>query len=174
MNAADEASRSCWMESLPAVDAPLLTGQAECDLVVVGSGIAGLSCAHEAARLGRQVIVIDRGRICGGMTCRTTAHLATEIDDFYSELIRAHGEEEARLYHESQIAAVNRVEAICAEENIAADFARVDGFLIAANPDHQSDLEEEYAACRRLDVAVEWSDSAPVPLPISVMYNSPV
>lgn len=165
MNAADEASRSCWMESLPAVDAPLLTGQAECDLVVVGSGIAGLSCAHEAARLGRQVIVIDRGRICGGMTCRTTAHLATEIDDFYSELIRAHGEEEARLYHESQIAAVNRVEAICAAENIAADFARVDGFLIAANPDHQSDLEEEYEACRRLDVAVEWSDSVPVPLP---------
>jgi glycine/D-amino acid oxidase-like deaminating enzyme/nitrite reductase/ring-hydroxylating ferredoxin subunit len=165
MNVADEASRSCWMEALPEVAAPPLTGEAQCDLLVVGSGIAGLSSAYEAARFGRQVMVIDRGRICGGMTARTTAHLASEIDDFHAELIRARGEEEARLYHESQLAAINRIEAICEEEGIDADFARLDGYLIAAEPSHQSDLEEEYEACRRLEVDVEWSDSAPVPLP---------
>ena len=165
MNVADEASRSCWMDAMPEVAAPPLTGKAECDLVVIGSGIAGLSSAYEAARFGRQVIVIDRGRICGGMTSRTTAHLASEIDDFYSELIRARGEDEARLYRESQVAAVNRVEAICAEEGIEADFARLDGFLVAAAPDHQRDLEQEYKACRRLDVAVEWADTSPVPVP---------
>jgi hypothetical protein len=165
VNVADEASRSCWMEAMPAVDAPPLAGEAQCELVVIGSGIAGLSAAYEAARSGRRVLVIDRGRICGGMTARTTAHLASEIDDFYSELVRAHGEEDARLYHESQVAAVNRVAAICREEGIAADFARVDGFLIAAEPDHQKDLEEEYEACRSLDIEVEWANEAPVPLP---------
>ena len=165
MNVADEASRSCWMDAMPELAAPPLEGNAQCDLVVIGSGIAGLSSAYEAARFGQQVIVIDRGRICGGMTARTTAHLVTEIDDFYSELIRAHGEDRARLYHESQVAAVNRVEAICVEEGIAADFARVDGFLIAARPEHQADLDEEYDACRRLEVEVEWVDEAPVPLP---------
>ena len=41
--------------------------------------------------------------------------LATELDDFYSELIRVRGEDQARLYHDSQVAAVNRIEAICAE-----------------------------------------------------------
>ena len=164
MNVADQASRSCWMDAMPEVAAPPLTGKAECDLVVIGSGIAGLSSAYEAARFGKRVIVIDRGRICGGMTSRTTAHLASEIDDFYSELVRARGEEEARLYHESQVAAVNRVEAICEEEGIAADFARVDGFLIAAKRDHQRDLEDEFEACRGLGVEVEWSDEAPVPL----------
>ena len=165
MNVADEASRSCWADAMPKVAAPPLSGEAQCDLVVIGSGIAGLSSAYEAARFGRRVIVIDRGRICGGMTARTTAHLVTEIDDFYSELIRAHGEDQARLYHESQVAAVNRVEAICEEEGIDADFARVDGFLIAARPEHQKDLDDEYEACRRLDVDVEWSEQAPVPLP---------
>ena len=165
MNVADEASRSCWMEAMPAVAAPPLTGQASCDLVVIGSGIAGLSAAYEAARFGQKIIVIDRGRICGGMTARTTAHLASEIDDFYSELIRAHGEDEARLYHDSQVAAVNRIEAICADEGIDADFARVDGYLIAGRAKDQSDLEDEYDACRSLGVDVEWSDSAPVPIP---------
>ena len=165
MNVADEASRSCWMDAMPRHAAPALTRDAACDLVVIGSGIAGLSAAYEAACLGRQVTVIDRGRICGGMTARTTAHLATEIDDFYSELVRAHGEGKAKLYHESQLAAVDRIEAICTDEGIDADFARVDGFLIAANSDHQQDLDDEYETCRRLGVAVEWSDTAPVPLP---------
>ena len=164
MNVSDEASRSPWMEAMPAVTAPPLTGEAACDLVVIGSGIAGLSSAYEAARFGRRVLVIDRGRICGGMTARTTAHLATEIDDFYSELIRAHGEDKARLYHDSQVAAVNRVEAICADEGIDADFARLDGFLIAGRPEEQADLDEEYDACRQIGVDVEWSDTAPVPL----------
>lgn len=165
MNVSDEASRSCWMDQMPTVSAPPLTGEARCDLVVIGSGMSGLSCAYEAARFGRNVIVIDRGRICGGMTSRTTAHLASEIDDFYSELIRAHGEDQARLYHDSQVAAVNRIEAICEEEGIEADFARLDGFLIPAKADHQQDLEEEFDACQRLGVEVEWARQAPVPLP---------
>jgi len=165
MNVADEASRSCWMDALPQVAAPPLAGETECDLVVIGSGIAGLSSAYEAARLGRRVVVIDRGRICGGMTARTTAHLASEIDDSYAALIRAHGEDQARLYHESQVAAVNRAEAICADEGFDADFVRVDGFLVPAEARHQDRLEEELEACRRLEVAADWADAAPVPLP---------
>src|SRR5690242_17853337 len=113
MNVGDEHSRSLWMAETPVVQAPRLTGDAEADAVVVGSGIAGLSTAYELARQGRSVIVIDRGGIGTGMTARTTAHLASEIDDYYHELIHARGEDDARRYHESQVAAINRIEAIC-------------------------------------------------------------
>jgi glycine/D-amino acid oxidase-like deaminating enzyme len=163
MNVGDEASRSCWMDETPAIDAPRLDADAYCDVVVIGSGIAGLSVAYELARFGRSVIVIDRGRIGTGMTARTTAHLATELDDYYSELIKVRGEDEARLYHDSQVAAVNRIEAICRDEAIDADFARVDGFLFPAEAKHVSELEREYEACRTIGVPVEWADRAPVP-----------
>lgn len=162
MNVGDEQSRSFWMETGPAIDAPALTGDAECDVVVIGSGIAGLSIAYELARFDRRVIVIDRGRIGYGMTARTTAHLATALDDLYSELIRVRGEDEARLYYDSQVAAVNRIEAIGRDEGVNV-FARVDGYLFAAEEDHQRDLEKEYDACRTLGVDVEWADRAPVP-----------
>ncbi|MFN3943441.1 MAG: FAD-dependent oxidoreductase [Allosphingosinicella sp.] len=163
MNVGDERSRSCWMEEGPAADAPPLESHATCDVVVVGSGIAGLSTAYELARFGRQVIVIDRGRIGWGMTVRTTAHLATELDDFYSELIAIRGEDDARIYHDSQVAAVNRIEAIVRDEGIDCDFARIDGYLFAAEDSHRADLEEEYQACRAIGVDVEWADRAPVP-----------
>ncbi len=58
------------------------------------------------------VIVLDRGAIAGGMTSRTTAHLAPICDDGVSALIKLRGEDMARLFQDSQEAAVDRIEAI--------------------------------------------------------------
>jgi glycine/D-amino acid oxidase-like deaminating enzyme/nitrite reductase/ring-hydroxylating ferredoxin subunit len=163
MNVGNEHSRSYWMNETPVIQAAPLTSDDQCDVVIVGAGIAGLSTAYELARCGRSVVVIDRGEIGTGMTARTTAHLATELDDFYSELIRVRGEDEARIYHDSQIAAVNRIEAICRDEQIDCQFSRLDGFLIPTDEGPISDFQEEYDACRTIGVEVEWADRAPVP-----------
>jgi glycine/D-amino acid oxidase-like deaminating enzyme/nitrite reductase/ring-hydroxylating ferredoxin subunit len=160
-NVGSERSQSLWMSDGLSIAAGHLGTDASCDVVIVGAGIAGLSCAHELTRLGRSVIVIDRGPIGWGMTLRTTAHLASALDDYYSELIKVHGEGQARLYHDSQVAAINRIEAIC--EDIEADFARVDGFLFPAKPSHISTLEKEFDACSKIGVDVDWYECAPLP-----------
>jgi glycine/D-amino acid oxidase-like deaminating enzyme/nitrite reductase/ring-hydroxylating ferredoxin subunit len=155
---------SFWYEDAGLETRPPLTADADCDLLVVGSGIAGLSTAYEAARFGWKVIVIDRAETIGGvMTPRTTAHLATELDDYYHRLIKARGEDDARTYYESQVAAVNRIEAICRDEGIDADFTRIDGYLVPAEPGHMRGLQDEFDACQRLGVEVEWADG-PFPL----------
>jgi glycine/D-amino acid oxidase-like deaminating enzyme/nitrite reductase/ring-hydroxylating ferredoxin subunit len=160
------ATSSFWAEDIGLETRPPLSGDAECDLVVIGSGIAGLSSAYEASRFGWRVIVIERHETIGGvMTARTTAHLASALDDYYHELINAVGEDAARTYYESQVAAINRIEAICRDEGIDADFARLDGVMVPAEPAHMRDLEKEYEACRTLGVDVEWTDQTPVSLP---------
>jgi len=160
------ATSSFWYEDVGLEQRAPLAADSECDLVVVGSGIAGLSAAYEAARFGWRVIVVDRQPTVGGvMTPRTTAHLASALDDYYHRLVKAVGEQDARLYHASQVAAINRIEAVCRDEGIDADFARLDGLLVPAERGHQSDLETEYEACRTLGVEVEWAERAPVPLP---------
>jgi glycine/D-amino acid oxidase-like deaminating enzyme/nitrite reductase/ring-hydroxylating ferredoxin subunit len=163
MNVGDERSRSCWMDVTPVIAVPALAQDESCDVVVIGAGIAGLSTAYELSRLGRSVVVIDRGGIGSGMTARTTAHLATELDDFYSELVSVRGEEEARLYYDSQVAAVNRIEAICRDEGIDADFTRLDGILFPAEESHVADLREEYDTCRRIGVECEWLERFALP-----------
>ena len=89
---------SLWVAETEPLPFPPLEEDASCDLAVVGSGIAGLSSAYEAARFGAKVIVIDRGDIARGMTARTTAHLVSEIDDRYFDLIKHAGEDSARIY----------------------------------------------------------------------------
>ncbi|TIW30116.1 MAG: FAD-binding oxidoreductase, partial [Mesorhizobium sp.] len=67
-----------------APDAVALGQSEQVDVVVVGSGIAGLSVAYELAVAGQKVAVLDRGRIGSGMTARTTAHLSSVCDDYFS------------------------------------------------------------------------------------------
>src|SRR4030095_664421 len=155
---------SLWVAETEPLIFPPLEDDASCDLVVVGSGIARLSSADEAARCGAQVIVIERGDTARGMTARTTAHLTTEIDDRYFDLIRTAGEDNARLYHDSQVAAVSRIEAICEEEGIEADFIRLPGYLVAGEKADLNELNEEYDACRKLGVDVQLCTEAPLPL----------
>jgi hypothetical protein len=56
MNVGDERSRSLWMDVEVAPGTSKLTRDAECDTVVIGSGIAGLSTAYELSGQGQKVI----------------------------------------------------------------------------------------------------------------------
>src|SRR5437763_1204092 len=109
MNVSSELSRSLWMSTASIAQASPLTDDIDADIVVIGSGIAGLSVAYELSKAGKRVIVLERGSIGGGMTARTTAHLASDMDDYYHKYLRLRGESDARAYRESQAAAIDRI-----------------------------------------------------------------
>lgn len=152
MNAIGEFSRSPWMQAGFYHAGPLVS-DLDVDVVVVGAGIAGLSTAYEFLCLGRRVAVLDAGTIGGGMTARTSAHLSFEFDDFYHELIRLRGEDEARQYFQSQKAAVDRIEEIARRENIACDFARIPGYLFSPDPSGKELISKEMVAARKVGFA---------------------
>lgn len=154
MNVLDEQTRSLWMDE-ETFDGPSLSNSLTADVAIVGAGIAGLSCAYELAKLGRSVVVVDRGAIGGGMTLRTTAHLASACDDLYTEVEKTRGEEQARLLYESLAASIDRIEDIQRSEKINCDFQRVDGYWVLAPGCPESRLDEELDACKRLGIPAE-------------------
>jgi hypothetical protein len=155
MNAMEERSRSVWMSCAVAPEARPLEGPATADVVVVGAGIAGLSIAYELVQRGRSVIVLDRGPIAGGMTARTTAHLAPICDDSLSSLLSMRGRELARGFQASQAAAVDRIEAIQRELGIDCEFRRLDGILFLDPESRESVLDDEVEAASEIGVRVE-------------------
>jgi glycine/D-amino acid oxidase-like deaminating enzyme/nitrite reductase/ring-hydroxylating ferredoxin subunit len=143
-----ESTQSIWKSEHPAPRSPL--GQnADCDVCIIGAGIAGLSTAYDLSRHGKRVIVLDARDIAAGETAQTTAHLASALDDRFFELARIHGRQGARLAYESHARAIDEIEAAVLREGITCDFARIDGYLFAA-PEHDVTLlEKELEAAQR-------------------------
>ena len=139
----------------------------EIDACIVGGGIAGLTTALVLARQGVRVAVLDDGPIGGGETGRTSAHLASAVDDRFHALESRFGERGARLVAESHAAAIDWIEAAVREHGIDCDFRRVDGYLVAA-PDGpgektQRELDRELVAAQRAGLTVERVESSPLP-----------
>ncbi len=136
----------------------------ETDVCIVGAGIAGLTTAYELVRQGTRVTVLDDGPIGGGETGRTSAHLASAVDDHFYLLENNFGERAARLVARSHAAAIDYIENTVNELAIDCDFQRVDGYLYAPpgkNADRE--LDKELTAARRAGLLVERVDRAPLP-----------
>src|SRR5205807_8398458 len=152
MNSIAERTRSLWMTELPAV-APALAQDIDVDVAIVGAGLGGVTAAYLLARDGHRVAVLDAGPPGGGMTARTTAHLVSALDDRWSHLISIRGEDDARIAASAHVGAIDLIEEIQARENIACDFARVDGLLVPANAQGRDELTQELQAAHQVGLA---------------------
>ncbi len=149
MNHETGESVSLWMGTERGLSSAPLAADLQADVCVIGAGIAGLSTAYCLLREGKSVAVLDDGPIGGGQTQRTTAHLSNAIDDRYVEIERLHGLEGSRIAAQSHTAAIDKIEAIVAEERIDCDFQRLDGYLFNP-PGHSADsLDREMEAAHR-------------------------
>jgi glycine/D-amino acid oxidase-like deaminating enzyme len=153
-NPFDRRSQSPWMDIDVAPNARPLQGDQACDVVVIGSGIAGISTTYELAIAGQRVMVVDRGKIAGGITARTSAHLAPLCDDLTSAMIALRGDQTSRLFYESQAAAVDRIEDIQKRQQIDCDFRRLDGYLFQALNTDSKIIDDELDAVRKVGAPV--------------------
>jgi glycine/D-amino acid oxidase-like deaminating enzyme/nitrite reductase/ring-hydroxylating ferredoxin subunit len=152
-----------WKDPLKEFKGPPLAGDLIADVCVVGAGIAGLTTAYLLAHAGRKVVVLDHAESPGGGETRyTTGHLASAIDDLFTEIARIRGKDAARLAYESHAAAIDRIESICKAEGIECGFRRLDGHLFPA-PGDEKLIREEYDAARAAGCSVELLPTVPVP-----------
>jgi glycine/D-amino acid oxidase-like deaminating enzyme/nitrite reductase/ring-hydroxylating ferredoxin subunit len=158
-----QSTGSPWLAGSAFPDAGALHEDTVADVCVVGGGIAGLTTAYLLGKAGKNVVVLEAEHLAAGESGRTTAHLASALDDRFTELEKLHGSEGARLAAESHAAAIDRIEAVARDEGISCDFARVDGYLFAPRDEQRDVLDRELAAARRAGLEVEPLPRAPWP-----------
>ncbi len=135
-----------WVGSTTPIMFSKLTENKYTDVVIVGGGIAGVTIAYCLSKAGKKVILIEDGFIGSGETGRTTAHLASALDDRYYELANQFGKENTKLIAESHTLAIDFIEQTIASENIDCDFTRLDGYLFLHPTDKAQHLEDELNA----------------------------
>ena len=132
-----------WTHDARIATRAALKEDASADVCVVGAGIAGLTTAYLLAKAGRKVIVLDDGKIGGGQTSCTSAHLSFMLDRRYSSIVASRGVEVARLAAASHAAAIDLIETIALEEDIDCEFQRLDGYLFAIDDETTASVEQE-------------------------------
>jgi glycine/D-amino acid oxidase-like deaminating enzyme/nitrite reductase/ring-hydroxylating ferredoxin subunit len=152
---------SYWTDAVPALQFEPLGENLKTDVVIVGGGMAGVSIAYRLLQLGRQVVLVEDGDIGSGESGRTTAHLATALDDRYYELERIFGKDGARHAAESHRAAIDFIEQTIQQENIGCDFERLPGYLFLHPSDSEASLEKEFHAAREAGLDVVLLDGVP-------------
>lgn len=153
---------SVWMATVDMPQPAPLAQSLHADVCIIGAGIAGLSTAYCLACEGKSVILLEDGRIGSGMTQRTTAHPSNVMDEGYVEIERLHGHKGARLAASSHAAAIDRIEKIVAEERIACDFERIDGYLFSKSGGSNETLDDEFLAAQCAGMRVERLERSPV------------
>ncbi len=139
-----------------------LAQDTKADVVIVGAGVAGMTTALMLARHQVDVVVLDDGPVGGGETERTTAHLASALDDRFVKLEKNHGVGGSHLAWQSHSTAIDVIEGIVEEEGIDCSFARLDGWLFCSVGDSTQLLQDELEAARRAGfVDVEMFDRIP-------------
>ena len=153
---------SCWTDFPHPSAETGLTSDTDTDVCIVGAGIAGLSVAYHLLLEGRSVVVLDDGPVAGGQTQQTSAHLASVLDDRFTELQARRGADACRLAAESHSAAIARIERIVRDLRLDCGFSRVDGYLF--NPPGRSwkNLDDELVAARQAGLDVERVSRAPI------------
>ncbi|TPE45987.1 FAD-dependent oxidoreductase [Pontibacter mangrovi] len=143
-----------WINHVQLPDTKPLKNNVSCDVCVVGGGIAGLTTAYLLAKEGKKVVLLESKEIGGGESSRTTAHLSNALDEQFYNLTKLFGKDGARLACQSHAQAIDKIEAIAKDESIDCDFKRVDGYLVATNPEEEEKLTQELEALQQIG----WTD----------------
>ena len=130
-----------WWLAAPPEDASAEPLPASADVVIIGSGFAGLSAALEAARAGASVVVLDGGPLGGGASSRSGGMVSSGQKLVLSEALKDLPAEKALAALEDSKATFEFLKDLVSREQLDCDLALTGRFFGAFAPAHFATLK---------------------------------
>ena len=161
-----ETHRSFWIASTLQSSYPTLTQDLKVDVAIVGAGLVGITAATLLKKAGKSVAVLEAGRVAEGVSGHTTAKVSSLHQLIYSKLIDQIGQDKARLYGESNQAALEQMATLVQDEHIDCDFERKDAYTFATEAKNLEKVKAEAEAAQLLGLPASYAGEAPLPFDI--------
>src|SRR6266550_3666619 len=154
-----------WIDSAPIQKFPKLQRDISVDVVVVGTGITGITTAYVLKQTGLTVALIERERVASIDTGHTTAHLTYITDVELRKLARNFGEDHAQATWDAGAAAIDEIERIVGDEGIECEFTRVPAYVhvqVGGSPQKEApSLKKEARLAAKLGFDAVYLESVP-------------
>lgn len=159
----DENTVSYWHKTAGEEHYPRLEHSIETDILIIGGGITGITCAYCLALKGAKPVLIEADGLCSGTTGNTTGKVTIQHDFICSGIMDKYGLDFAKLYAESQTSALNFVKEQVTKEKIDCQLAENTAYLFASSEDDRDKLKREYRIAKKLGIDAEYLESPNFP-----------
>lgn len=157
---------SYWLESTPGTEYPAMEQDQKADVVIVGGGLAGISCAWQLRKAGLEVVVLEANRIGAGTTARTTAKVTSQHNLIYHKLLTQMGPEIASQYADANETAIREMRSIADSLNLDCDFEEQSAYVYTQQDNYRKRIEQEAEAAKHLRIQSTFVEEIPLPVEI--------
>lgn len=162
-DAAEPTQRSLWeATALPARPYPMLAGPLETEVLVVGAGFAGLSCALHLAERGVAVTVLEAGTVGCGASGRNGGQLLAGGRHTRGELVSLYGEAAGQRLHDFGAGAPDAALALIRRLGLQCDAVQAGSIYAADNPAGLAETQAKLKALQAHGVDARWLDRAQI------------
>jgi gamma-glutamylputrescine oxidase len=147
----------------PYDERPALAGAHETDVLVIGAGIAGLSCAWHLAERGVKCAVVEARTAASGASGRNGGFLVAGAAPAHHDAVRLFGHDVAVGIYRATLAAEQRIYELAEEIGVSELFARTGHLRVTWDPGEVEHARVQYAAMRADDLPAEWVEEADLP-----------
>lgn len=159
-------NESYWIDSSKGKNYEAPDGDIRTDYLVIGGGIAGLTCFYLLTKHGMEAVLIDADRVGCGCTGRSTGKVTSQHGLIYHALESKFGPDRAKQYFNANQKALDFVENMVEQYHIDCGFERLPAYLYTKDEAYAKKIEKEYETYKRLDMDCELVKELPVPIVI--------
>jgi glycine/D-amino acid oxidase-like deaminating enzyme len=159
-------SKSYWLKDGTEPTYPKLQSSIDVDVVVIGAGIAGLTIAYTLQQTGRTVAVLERRTIARGTTSGTTGKVTVQHGICYAELVKKFGQDNAQVYADIYMQAMNDMERLVQDEHIDCSWSQQDNYVYTTDPHKVTMFQEEAKVAAELGLPASFETNLELPFEV--------
>jgi len=149
-----------WVEEHPRPENLTSDLPEEADILIVGSGLTGLTAALRLTRAGKSVVVVDSGEIASGASSVNGGMVSPDIKAGIKVIFDRHGPELGREMWQATVRSVDIVSELAAAETIDALIVRGGMAALGIGEGAQRAFESSLSWYRE-NVGVDWEVLGP-------------
>lgn len=154
---------SFWNKTASKTYYPPLRESLGTDILIIGAGITGITCAYCLAERGLKPVLIEAGGICDGTTGNTTGKVTVQHGVIYYKIAEKYGLGAAKDYAQSQKSALEFVSDAVEKYGIDCQLYGNTAYLFAENDDEWDTLQRECETAEKLGIEAELIRQADFP-----------
>ncbi len=139
-----------------------LDNDIECDVLIIGGGMAGLSTAYHMMDSDKKVVLIEKDKCGMGATSKNTGKLTWMQGLIYSKLSNNYNDQVAKLYLDSQIDAINNIKKIIDDNKIDCHLAKTNSYVFSYTGDDYVDFGDEMKFYDKYNIKYKLLDKLPI------------